>query len=424
MKITWSSRAAVSVFAVVAFYTRLNAEDHHFPDQYISIQAAMDAAQPGDHVLIADGRWFVRNLNFNGKDITVRSASGKPANCVLNGGQYVFRLENGETTSAVIRDLTIYGAWGPEGAGAGAGAGAGILCRGSSATILYNLFLHNQNGIALLDGSSAVIAGNTIASARGILVMQSSAFIANNRIMYGFQDADADKVKGAVGAGLRIEWSNVTMANNLVTHNVARGVFSDASYGGGMSEWYSNALVVNNTVENNYAVYGPDLWVGFTPHNHIGTVLGFSWYSPPSHEYSCLPDCIDAGDNSLLPPDVPDLDQDGDTTEPLPFDVNGRPRFVDDPSTPDAGPGTAPRVDGGAIEHMLDGDCNLDWTLGLQDVPTVIGCIDGPSLPYFHFPGYESPQPRAPGCGCADMDLDGDVDLTDLAAFINNFSGK
>ena len=38
--------------------------------------------------------------------------------------------------------------------------------------------------------------------------------------------------------------------------------------------------------------------------------------------------CIDAGDDWFVPADVADLDGDGDTDEPLPFDLDGNPRFV------------------------------------------------------------------------------------------------
>lgn len=39
--------------------------------------------------------------------------------------------------------------------------------------------------------------------------------------------------------------------------------------------------------------------------------------------------CIDAGDNSAIPPDTNDLDGDGNTTELLPWDLDSRPRFAD-----------------------------------------------------------------------------------------------
>lgn len=61
--------------------------------------------------------------------------------------------------------------------------------------------------------------------------------------------------------------------------------------------------------------------------------------------------CIDAGDNAGVAADVFDLDTDGDTTEPLPEDLGGLPRFVDDPATPDTGAGIPPIVDIGAHER-------------------------------------------------------------------------
>jgi hypothetical protein len=66
--------------------------------------------------------------------------------------------------------------------------------------------------------------------------------------------------------------------------------------------------------------------------------------------------CIDAGDNEAVPQDSADLDDDGDTTEPIPVDLDWLARFHDDPDTPDTGNGLAPIVDMGAHEFL--GDCN------------------------------------------------------------------
>ncbi|MCK6485084.1 MAG: PKD domain-containing protein [Phycisphaerae bacterium] len=60
--------------------------------------------------------------------------------------------------------------------------------------------------------------------------------------------------------------------------------------------------------------------------------------------------CIDAGDNSLVPPDVLDLDGDANTNESIPIDLDGNPRFQDDPNANDTGSGTPPIVDMGAYE--------------------------------------------------------------------------
>jgi predicted outer membrane repeat protein len=60
--------------------------------------------------------------------------------------------------------------------------------------------------------------------------------------------------------------------------------------------------------------------------------------------------CIDAGDNSAVPADVADLDEDDDTAEPTPLDIDKQSRFLDAPKT-DTGNGTAPFVDMGAYEY-------------------------------------------------------------------------
>jgi hypothetical protein len=61
--------------------------------------------------------------------------------------------------------------------------------------------------------------------------------------------------------------------------------------------------------------------------------------------------CLDAGDNAGVAPDVLDLDGDANTSEPVPFDLDGGARFADVPSAPDVGAGVAPLVDMGSYER-------------------------------------------------------------------------
>ena len=70
--------------------------------------------------------------------------------------------------------------------------------------------------------------------------------------------------------------------------------------------------------------------------------------------------CIDTADNTAVLSDTADLDGDGDTTERTPLDLDGNPRFVDDPATADSGNGTPPIVDMGAYEFHGCGDGVLD----------------------------------------------------------------
>lgn len=73
---------------------------------------------------------------------------------------------------------------------------------------------------------------------------------------------------------------------------------------------------------------------------------------PTNFDFSLSPEspCIDTGSDQFLPQDSTDLDGDGDVTEPLPLDLRGDPRAVDDPNSIEIGEG--PIVDRGAFEFQ------------------------------------------------------------------------
>ncbi|MHC4218865.1 MAG: hypothetical protein ACYSU7_10475 [Planctomycetota bacterium] len=84
--------------------------------------------------------------------------------------------------------------------------------------------------------------------------------------------------------------------------------------------------------------------------------------------------CIDAGDNTLVPTDTEDLDSDGNTSEAVPVDRGGLPRFVDAVNYADTGvPGNgyAQIVDIGAFEAAADTEP------GLGDDPHHVGVYRG-----------------------------------------------
>jgi hypothetical protein len=113
--------------------------------------------------------------------------------------------------------------------------------------------------------------------------------------------------------------------------------------------------------------------------------------------------CIDAGDNTAVPADTTDLDGDGNTTEPTPWDIDGESRFFDDPYTDDTGKGTAPIVDMGADEYY--------WSLADYNEDGIVNFID-----YAYFAdAWQSEN--------ADISLDddNDVDIDDLALFCEDW---
>lgn len=132
--------------------------------------------------------------------------------------------------------------------------------------------------------------------------------------------------------------------------------------------------------------------------------------------------CIDAGDVAAVPSDWHDVDGDGDISERIPFDSDGKPRFVDDPVSPDTGNPDPPHgtriVDMGAFEARAIADLDDDGDVDLLDHQLFVGCMGGPGV-----------TDRPPGCRTAsakpaDFDGDGDVDAADFAVLAVQFGGS
>jgi hypothetical protein len=113
---------------------------------------------------------------------------------------------------------------------------------------------------------------------------------------------------------------------------------------------------------------------------------------------------IDSGNNSLMPSDQYDVDNDGNTGELLPLDILGMHRRTDAFHVADTGIGTRPIVDRGAIEFqpLCRADFNGDQTVDFFDYLDFVAAFD-------------SETPRA------DYNEDGGVDFFDYLDFVADF---
>jgi parallel beta-helix repeat protein len=219
--------------------------------------------------------------------------------------------------------------------------------------------------------------------------------------------------------------SSPTITNRTISGN-------SADYGGGVycheqsSPAITNCVLWNDTPQEIHVASGSpivtycDIQGGWVGEGNIDTDPLFVDPDGPDSDPSTWEDndyrlsagspCVDAGDNTAVPPDTADLDGDSDTSERTPLDLDFDPRLVDDPDTDDSGVADPPDypdvVEMGAYEFQvaIPGDVDGDGDVDLTDLASLLsgyGCTGG-------------------GCP-GDIDGDGDTDLTDLAILLAHY---
>ncbi len=131
------------------------------PGDYGTIQAGIDAAEPGDIVRVADGVYSGtgnKDLDFEGKAITLESENGWETTGIDCGNDgRAFYFNSYETPDTVVKGFTII-----NGDAGGEGSGGAVFCEEGSPTIRECVFLENQSeskggAIACHNGSSPEI---------------------------------------------------------------------------------------------------------------------------------------------------------------------------------------------------------------------------------------------------------------------------
>lgn len=256
------------------------------PSQYATIQAAINATQSPNGVLVADGVYTGagnKNLDLAGKAIVVRSEHG-PDSCIIDcqGDGRGFYFHSGETSATRVEGFTIRNglaiystAGGEYGGGAycynssptirncrivgnSAACGAGIYTYNSNLAIIDCAITRNtadgalgRGGGVYCDGGAGisitrcVISGNTAAyvgggiySTNAGLTFTDCAFMGNAGGNYG-------------GAGFftstSLGMTNCTLSGNLATN------------GGGVYCNGGTATLSNHLSWDNSAEYGPEI---------------------------------------------------------------------------------------------------------------------------------------------------------------------
>jgi hypothetical protein len=381
-------------------------EDGSLEHPFDAIQEAIDVSVEGDTVIVMEGTYIGegnRDIDFSGKAITVRSIDPNDPNVVTatiidcqgsEGDPHRgFYFHSGETSTAVLDGFTIKNGYVREG-------GAGIYCRDSDPLIKNceitdntAVWVNPSGGGCYFYHSSAKMMNCRVTSNSAVsnstkggngwgggisIVGDSNIVIADSQIM----DNHATFFSGGIGnhssalsvintvishnssqfgAGFSFQDANTVITNSTITGNSAE------ESGGGFYHIRSNIVVTNTILWGNtggeidgwgspaVTITYSDVQGGWPGVGNIdqdpmfADVNGFDDIGGTrDDDLRLLPGspCIDAGDNHAIPVEV--------TT-----DLDGLPRFFDDPNTVDTGNGTAPMVDMGAYEWQRPDDEGL-----------------------------------------------------------------
>ncbi len=248
---------------------------YYVPDNFSSIQAALNGVANGDTILVRNNVYTGannKNLDFKNKSITLRSVGGA-ANCIIdcqNVGRG-FYLHGGGGRAAVIDGFTIRNA----DITAVPADGGGLYCSDYSLTIANCRIISNRadsrgagiyciySSLTLIDsivsnnGTGAVHGGAFFADSSTVTITDCS-FTGNSAVSCGALDfvnstgqvtgcTISDNSAGASGGGVGSTGSDLTFENCDITENWS------SSSGGGFACHSTSLTITDCEIDNNVA---------------------------------------------------------------------------------------------------------------------------------------------------------------------------
>jgi predicted outer membrane repeat protein len=236
----------------------------HVPGDYPTIQQGIDAANPGDTVLVSNGLYY-ENISLTGKKpllVTSLYAMDNDTNhinnTIIDGSQFsdidnasVVCFKSGEDTTSILCGFTIQGGRGTWDVIRNNRCGGGIYISGSGAKIIHNKVNSNTaddtqagNGQETYGGG----IGTSHEDAEYWIVIEHNQ-IYNNTVVsqYGW----------SAGGGIYDSY-NARIAENVITENTSTTTTNGWASGGGFShldlEGAANTLIIlNNQFHHNIA---------------------------------------------------------------------------------------------------------------------------------------------------------------------------
>lgn len=341
-------------------------------DAYTDLQVALGAATNGDQIWVAEGtykptsgtsRYIAFELKsgvalyggFAGTETLLSQRDWQAHPTILSGdigttgvaGDNSYNVVRGNSTvsTAMLDGFVVTGGY-ANGSPDTYDKGGGLHVSNGSPTIANVTFVDNyamnHGGGMMVQYTSTPLVVNCVFSGN------STAWNAGGLavLWFGHPTVVNSTFSGNIGHNgggiVNLEQGNATVRNTILWGNESPQI--GLQTGASISVQYSlieGGYTGTGNIGDDPLFVDPD-----GPDDTVGTLdddLRLQDTSP----------AIDAADNAAVPPDSTDMDGDGNTAEVIPLDQDGTPRFVDVPTVPDTGNGSAPIVDMGAYERAL-----------------------------------------------------------------------